>query len=177
MKKLFILSFLAAFIFNGCIVFKTVTYEITITDDIKGTSLVTIEDLATDAATEEELDNDKQIVFDYAHQSSEFLNDMDSEGKKIISRNLFVQENKLNALVSYEFDNITEVEQIQFDDPYYFLTLSPEDSIISTNGQVFISDDYKRIVWDKSIKTLKFKIFNENTDQPGIKSLAPYYKK
>jgi len=177
MKKLFILSFLAAFIFNGCIVFKSVSYEITITDDIKGTSLVTIEDLATDAATEEELNNDKQIVFEYALQSNVFLNDMDSEGKKIISRNLFVQENKLNALVSYEFDDITEVEQIQFDDPYYFLTLSPEDSIISTNGQIFISDDYKRIVWDKSIKTLKFKIFNKNTDKPGIKSLAPYYKK
>jgi hypothetical protein len=177
MKKLFYLAVLSFFFFNGCIVFKSVSYEITITEDIKGSSLVTIEDLSTDAATEEDLDNDKQIIFDYAYQSNEFLNDMNNEGKKIISRNLFVQENKLNALISYEFDNITDVEQIQFDDPYYFLTLSPEDSIISTNGQIFISDEYKRIVWDKSIKTLKFKIFNEDTDKPGIKSLAPYYKK
>lgn len=177
MKKHFILFLFLAFAVNGCIVFKSVSYEITLSDEVKGSSFVTIEDISSDSVTEEDFETDKQIVFDYAYQSSEFLTDMESEGKKVISRNLFVQENKLNAIISYEFDDITEVEQIQFDDPYYYLTLSPEDSLISTNGQIFNYDEYKRIVWDKSIKTLKFKIFNSDTDNPQVKSLSPYLKK
>lgn len=177
MKKYFLLIALLSFLLNGCIVFKTVSYEITLTNDLEGTAIVTIEDISSDAKNEEELENDKNIVFNYAASSNDFIKDLESEGKKIISRNLFVQEGKLNAIVSYEFDDITKAESIHFDDPYYFLTLSPEDSIISTNGQVFENDEYKRIVWDKSMKTLKFKIFSEKTDLPNIKSLAPHYKK
>lgn len=165
------------FALTGCILFKSVSYEITIINDLKGNSFVTIEDISSDAMTEEELKNDKEIVFDYAAESSDFIRDLENEGKKVVSRNLFVQGDKLNAIISYEFDDITLAESIQFDDPYYFLTLSPEDSIISTNGQVFVYDEYKRIVWDKSLKTLKFKIFSEDTGLPNVKSLAPYYKK
>lgn len=168
---------LSIFTLSGCIVFKTVNYEITITNDIKGSTFVTIEDICSDAANEEELENDKDIVFNYAAKSNDFVKDLESEGKKIISRNLFVKDGKLNATVSYQFDDITEAESIQYDDPYYFITLSPEDSIISTNGEVFEYDEYKRIIWDKSMKKLQFKIFSEETNQSNIKSLAPYYKK
>jgi hypothetical protein len=177
MKKLFFLLIIATFAFSGCIVFKSVSYEITLTDDLKGSTFVTIEDISSDAKTDDELKNDKEIVFNYAAESSDFLRDLENEGKRVVSRNLFVQGDKLNAIISYEFDDISKVESIQFDDPYYFLTLSPEDSIISTNGQIFVYDEYKRIVWDKSLKTLKFKMFSEETELPNIKSLAPYYKK
>lgn len=178
MKKLFLFFMVSfAFVFNGCIIFKSVSYEVTIIDDLKGSSFVTIDDICSDAKNEEELKNDKEIVFDYAAESSDFIRDLENEGKKIVSRNLFVQGDKLNAIISYEFDDISKAESIQFDDPYYFLTLSPEDSIISTNGQIFVYDEYKRIVWDKSLKTLKFKMFSEDTKLPNIKSLAPYYKK
>ncbi len=177
MKKLFIPILPVLFLFNGCIVFKSVSYEITVTDDIKGSCFVTIEDISTDSKTDEELKNDIEIVFDYAAKSSDFKRDLENEGKRVVSRNLFVQGDKLNAIVSYEFDDITKVESIQFDDPYYYLNLSPEDSIISTNGQIFEYEEYKRIVWDKSLKTLKFKMFSEETERSDVKSLAPYYKK
>ncbi len=177
MKKLFVLFAISTFLFNGCIVFKSVSYEITIIDDIRGSSFVTIEDISTDAQSEEELNNDKEIVFNYAAESNDFIKDLEIEGKKVISRKLYLEGDKLNGMISYEFDDITEVESIQFDDPYYFLTLSPEDSIISTNGQTFEYDEYKRIVWDKSLKTLKFKMFSEETKRNGVKSLAPYFKK
>jgi hypothetical protein len=177
MKKLFFLFAALALVLDGCIVFKSVSYEITLTDELKGSAFITIEDISSDALNENELNEDKDIVFNYAAQSNDFIKDMEAEGKKIISRNLYLQNDKLNAIISYEFDDITEIESIQFDDPYYFLTISPEDSIISTNGQIFVTEEYKRIVWDKSFKTLKFKMFSTNTDENGIKSLAPYFKK
>jgi hypothetical protein len=175
--KNILFALIAIFGLNGCIVFKSVSYEISLSGDISGNSLVIIEDISSDAQNEEDFNNDIQFVFDYAQVSSQFIDDMNNEGKKIISRKLFIQDGKLNALVSYEFDYITLIESIYFDDPYYYLNLAPEDSIISTNGQIFSYDDFKRIVWDKSMKTLNFHIFSENTDNPNIKSLAPFYKK
>jgi hypothetical protein len=83
----------------------------------------------------------------------------------------------LNAIVNYEFSDISKVEGMQFDDPYYYLTIPPEDSIISTNGQITVTSEYKRIVWDKSIKTLKFKMYSDDTSIEGLTSLAPYYLK
>jgi hypothetical protein len=177
MKKMFLLFVLFSLTFNGCLLFKTVSYEISITDELKGKSLVIIEDISTDAENDEELNNDRDFVFNYAAQSNEFIKDLESEGKKIVSRKLFLEGNKLNAMVTYEFDNITEAESIYYDPPYYFLNLSPEDSIISTNGQIFEYEDYKRILWDNSIRILKFKIFSEQTNRSGVKSLAPYFNK
>jgi hypothetical protein len=66
---------------------------------------------------------------------------------------------------------------MQFDDPYYYLTIPAKDSIISTNGQVTRTAEYQRIIWDKSIKTLKFKMYSDDTSSEGLKSLAPYYLK
>ena len=66
---------------------------------------------------------------------------------------------------------------MQFEDPYYYLTIPVEDSIISTNGQITKTSEYKRIVWDKSIKTLKFKMYSDDTNRAGLTSLAPYYLK
>lgn len=177
MKIFFIVLILIAFFLNGCIVFKSVSYEITLTEQTKGSSVVTIEDICTDAKSEEELIADKELVFDFITVSADFIEELGNQGKKVISRNLFVKENKLNGIINYQFDNITEAESIEFEDPYYYLTLSPQDSIISTNGQIFKYEEYQRIVWDKSIKTLKFKIFSEDTEQPNIKSLVDYYKK
>jgi hypothetical protein len=102
---------------------------------------------------------------------------MKSEGKIIVSRNVMVENEKLNATVSYEFSELSRVEGLQFDDPYFYLTIPAEDSIISTNGQVTKTTEYKRIIWDKSIKTLKFKMYSDDTNREGLTSLAPYYQK
>lgn len=178
MKKisLFILLFFVLQ-FTGCIVFNSVTYEVNINEDGTGIALVTIEDINTDATTQEDLDADVSSIFDYGLKGQEFVDEQEKDGKKITSRNLLVEKGKLNAIVRYEFSDPGAVEGMQFDDPYYYLTISPEDSIISTNGQVTKTDQYQRIVWDKSIKTLKFKMYSEDTKQDGLKSLAPYYLK
>lgn len=175
MKKLkTLLLLLLALQLSGCIVFKSVSYEVTVNDGA-GTVLVKIEDINTDAATQETVDEDVKSIFEYGLKSREFSDEMANEGKKIILRNVIVENEKLNAIIHYEFTDIKNVEGMQFDDPYYYLTVPPGDSIISTNGQVTKTSEYQRIVWDKSIKILKFKMYSDDTNRNGLKSLAPFY--
>jgi len=162
---------------TGCIIFHSVSYEVTVNSDGTGTALVIIEDINTDATTKETIDNDVKSILEHGLKSQAFIDDMKSEGKLIKSRNVIVEKEKLSAIVGYEFSDISKVEGMQFDDPYYYLTIPAEDSIISTNGQVTKTAEYQRIVWDKSITTLKFKMYSDDTSREGLKSLAPYYLK
>lgn len=162
---------------TGCIVFNSVSYEVNVNDDGTGTALLTIEDINSDAASKEALDEDVKNLMEYALKSKDFIDAMEAEGKKLVSRNLIVEKDKLNAILSYSFVDVSQVEGMQFEDPYYYLTIPAEDSIISTNGLVTKTPEYQRIVWDKSIKTLKFKMYSDDTNRDGLTSLAPYYLK
>ena len=178
LKKLFYLTLLFLITqVTGCIVFHSVSYEVNVNEDGTGTALLTIEDLNTDATTKEMTDEDVKSILEYGLKSSEFVDGMKAEGKTITSRNVMVEREKLNAIIHYEFSDISTVEGMQFDDPYYYLTIPVEDSIISTNGQITKTPEYQRIVWDKSIKTLKFKMFSDDTSREGLTSIAPYFLK
>ena len=178
MKKIiYVLSFILISQLTGCIVFHSVSYEVSVNEDGTGTALVTIDDLNTDATNKDMIDKDVKSILEYGLNSSEFVDGMKAEGKTITSRNVMVEREKLNAIIHYEFSSISTVEGLQFDDPYYYLTIPVEDSIISTNGQITKTPEYQRIVWDKSIKTLKFKMFSDDTSREGLTSLAPYFLK
>jgi hypothetical protein len=101
---------------------------------------------------------------------------MKDEGKFITNRSLTIEDGKLNGKVEYSFDEINNVEGIVYESPYYFLTVAPTDSILSTNGQVMVAEDYKRIVWDNSITVLKFKMFVSQTEGSSLTSMAQFYK-
>jgi hypothetical protein len=176
-KLLYLVSLLLITQVTGCIVFHSVSYEVNVNEDGTGTALLTIEDINTDATTKEIIDEDVKSILEHGLKSQQFVDDLKSEGKQIISRKVVVENEKLNAIVSYEFSEISRVEGLQFDNPYYYLTIPVEDSIISTNGQITRTAEYQRIVWDKSIKILKFKMFSDNTNREGLTSLAPYYLK
>lgn len=162
---------------TGCIVFRSVAYEINVKEDGTGIANLIIEDINSDATSKEALDEDIKNIMEYALKSQEFLEGMQAEGKKTASRDIYVVDGKLNASLSYSFVEISRVEGMQFEDPYYYLTIPVGDSIISTNGQVTRTEEYQRIIWDKSIKTIKFKMFSDNTNREGLTSLAPYYQK
>jgi len=178
MKKIFyVLSLIIISQFTGCIVFHSVSYDVNVNDDGTGTALLTIENIKTDATTKDAIDVDVKSILEHGWKSQQFIDDMKSEGKIITSRNVVVEKEKLNAIISYQFAEISRVEGLQFDDPYYYLTVPVEDSIISTNGQITRTKDYQRIVWDKSIKILKFKMYSDDTSRDGLKSLAEYFLK
>ena len=115
MKKIFyVLSFILISQLTGCIVFHSVSYEVSVNEDGTGTALVTIDDLNTDAATKEMIDEDVKSILEYGLKSSEFVDGMKAEGKTITSRNVMVEREKLNAIIHYEFSDISTVEGMQF---------------------------------------------------------------
>lgn len=178
MKKLFyLISLLLITQVTGCIVFHSVSYEVNINEDGTGGAKLSIEDINSDASTKEALDEDVKNILEYALTSKEFIDGLEAEGKRTVSRNIYVEDEKLNATVSYSFVDISRVEGMQFEDPYYYLTIPVEDSIIYTNGQITKTAEYQRIVWDKSIKSLKFKMYSDDTSREGLTSLTKFYQK
>jgi hypothetical protein len=179
MKKnlsIIIISFALIFLAQGCLLMHSVSYEIKPDGKSGGTAVLTIEDIRSDALNAYELKEDKQNLFEFMHKSDDFIAQMKDEGKTITSRELFVQDGKLNGIIKFSFDDIEIVEGVIYEEPFYFLTLSPEDSIISTNGEVIVSDEYKRIMWDNTVKVLKFKMFSDDVDDGNLVSLAQYYE-
>jgi len=179
MKKnlsIIVISFVLIYLTQGCLLMHSVSYEIKPNGNGKGTAVLTIKDIRSDALDANELTDDKKNLFEFMHKSDDFIEQMMDEGKKINSRELFVENGKLNGIIEFGFDDIEIVEGVIYEEPFYFLTLSTQDSIISTNGEVIVSDEYKRIMWDNTVKVLKFKMFSDDVDKGNLVGLAQYYE-
>jgi hypothetical protein len=171
-------SFLITSIFlQGCLLFNTVSYEVKLETETTGTVTVIVEDIKSNAADSKTLNEDKDILFRFLHNSEDFIYQMEGEGKNIYLREYFVEGEKLNGKIEYSFDDITKVEGIVYDEPFYYLTLALDDSVVSTNGEIVHSEGHKRIIWDNSINTLKFSMFGEETSGKKLVGMAQYYKK
>ena len=162
--------------FKGCLLFHSVSYEITADVNGGGSAVLTIEDIRSDAIDSKELNEDKKSLFEFMYRSDEFINQMNGEGKRIKSRELLVDESKLNGRLKFDFDDIETVEGIIYEEPFYYLTLSAEDSIISTNGEVIRSDKHKRIMWDNSIEVLKFTMYSDAVKGQNLIGMAQYFE-
>ncbi len=172
-KKLLILLPLI-YTMQGCLVFHTVSYEVSLDDEMTGTVTAKIFDIRSDAMNTTELEEDKNQLFQEMLKSDEFVQQMRDEGKDILDRKLSVSDGKLNGMIKYSFDDISKVEGIVYQEPFYFITISLEDSIVSTNGEIIISEGHKRIMWDNSIKTLKFEMFSTDVESGGLVELTKY---
>ena len=175
-KKILILFFFLTLL-QGCLVFNSVSYQVDLTDTNSGTVSMNVKDIRSDAMDASELEKDKKQLFQDMLKSEDFVNQLKDQGRNILSRNLYVDSGKLNGSVEYSFKDISSVENFVYQDPFYYVTLNPADSIISTNGEVVVSKDYKRIMWDKSVKTLKFEMFSTDTDNSNLVELVQYFDK
>lgn len=169
-----LLLILLALIMQGCLVFHTVSYEINLTEAKSGTVKMEVDDIRSDAMNSSELEEDKLQLFNFIYKSDDFVQQMKDEGKNITNRQLMVVEEKLNGQVEYSFDDVTKVEGIIYQEPFYFITLNLEDSVISTNGEIIISEEHKRIMWDNTMKVLKFKMFSADVENSDLEILARY---
>ena len=172
-RKILILIPLAI-LMQGCLVFHTVSYEVNLDNEKSGTVTMQVTDIRSDAMNTSELDQDKKQLFQDMLRGDDYVNQMRDEGKNILDRQLYVSEGTLNGSLKYSFDDISKVEGIVYQDPFYYLTLSLEDSIISTNGEVIVSEGHKRIMWDNSLKTLTFKMFSADVDGGSLVDLTKY---
>lgn len=162
---------------QGCLHFNTASYKIELKDSNSGSVTVFVKDIKSDAIDKTELKEDKKNLFDFALKSEKFIEQMESEGKFIKDRKLILNGENLDAQINYDFKNINDVEGIVYEDPFYYLTLQPGDSVVSTNGKIIESKDYKRIIWDNSLDTLEFEMFSDDTNGDNLTSMAVYYNK
>lgn len=172
-----ILLFGLLMLLQGCLVFNSVSYEVKLEGTKSGTVTIEVSDIRSDATNTTELEQDKNQLFQELLKGEEFVSQMKDEGKNILERELYISNGKLNGKVKYSFDDISKVEGIVFQEPFYFITIQLQDSIISTNGEVIISEGHKRIMWDNSIETLKFKMFSADVESGSLVDLTKYLDK
>ena len=176
MKKILILITPLLLLLNGCLVFNTVSYEVKPDSFGGGVVTITVNDIRSDAIDSAELETDKLNLFEFILESEEFKSTLAEEGKFVKSRELYLEDGKLMGKGVYAFDQIVNVEGIVYEEPYYYLTIALEDSIVSTNGEVIESDGYKRIIWDDEMETLQFTMFSQATEEGSLTSLADDFK-
>jgi hypothetical protein len=173
LRKLLIL-FPLVILMQGCLVFHSVSYEIIMADEKSGTVTIQVTDIRSDAMNTSALEEDKKQLFQDLLKGDDFVKQMRDEGKNILNRQLYVSNDKLNGSVKYSFEDVSKVEGIVYQEPFYFITIPLEDSIIATNGEVIVSEGHKRIMWDNSIKTMKFEMFSANVEGTNLVELTQY---
>ena len=162
---------------NGCLVFHKISYEVHLDTPEKGYAIVTAYDMRSESETKDDFQKDKDNLFQFMLKSKEFVDQQKKQGKDIYSRKLFVKDGILIGQGEYKFDSISTVENIRYEDGFHYLNLALDDSVLSTNGVIVMSKEFKRILWDKNIKILKFEMFSESFKNNPYRPLAPFYKK
>ena len=177
-KKIFltIVFTIQATLFSGCLVPEKIFYTIKLDRQNSGTVTMQFYNIKSNSGDDKEFQDDEENLFNYILKSDKLTAQLKSQGKDVISRELYVDGDRLNGKAEYRFTDINKVEGIRFEDGFYYLTLALDDSVISTNGQIIKSKEYKRILWDKSIKTLKFEMYSSGFDENKFRALAPFYK-
>lgn len=179
MKKIiyFIIVISSITIFNGCLVSERISYTVNLETPTSGNVIVNLYNIKSNAIGTREFDEDKKNLFEFALKDTNLVIQLASEGKFVTHRSLNVSNDQLNAQVLYNFKDIKKVEGMRFEDGFYYLTMALDDSLIATNGKLIISKDYKRILWDKDFKQLKFEMYSSGFNNNTYKGLASFYKK
>ncbi|MGE5429908.1 MAG: hypothetical protein ACM3QX_02475 [Syntrophomonadaceae bacterium] len=178
MKKLFLSAFLLLPLFmSGCLVGNRIVYKIAPNKGGNGTAAVYYMNIRSDASSDQQFKEDQKLLFDYMLKSNEFLKERMDKGQDITSRQMYLENGKLNGKAVYKFEKLSDVEKaLSYEDGFYFLTLALDDSVLTTNGEIIKSSNYKRILWDDKVDTLKFEISIEPAEGTQLKDLAPLYK-
>jgi hypothetical protein len=173
---LVIIIIIIIFSAGGCIIFHKVSYVLKLNPDNSGTATVLVTDIRSDAKTDQDFEDDKNNLFNYMLKSDEFITSMKKNRKNIVQRDLFMNGDTLMGKAVYKFDNIKGIEGIAYEGGFYFITLGIDDSVISTNGEIIRSKDYKRILWDSKVNPLKFEMFSFSFEDNPYRKLAPFYE-
>ncbi len=164
-------------VLSGCLVSERISYTVDLETPTTGKVTVNFLNIKSNAIGKREFEQDKKNLFDFALNGKNLVKQLKSEGKFVTHRSLSVKDNELNGKVVYNFKDIKKVEGIRFEDGFYYLTMALDDSLISTNGKLIVSKHYKRILWDKNYKQLKFEMYSSGFDNKTYKGLASYFKK
>lgn len=175
LSKILLLAF-AAVTLSGCLIGNKISYNVHLDGSGGGRAEVIIHDIRSDAKTELDYEEDKSSLFEYMLKSSDFVLEMVKDGKYIESRELYVEDGKLNGKVVYTFKKLSDFENLMQEDGYYHITMAPDDEPLSSNGEIIKSEQYKRIMWSADEKNLKFEMLIEPVSPDTVRDLANFYE-
>lgn len=181
-NKIFLISTIIILILNSCLSFEYKIYTFEFKDRNSGT--LTIEYLnimSVSDIQEGEFDNSyadfEELVFSYLVGDRI---ESDYPEARIIKKELFEQDNKLNGRVILEFDNLEAVRLYKYSrrSPTMFNVSSAIDGehYVSSNGEIGKTAFMNIVFFDPKLKTLILKTKNANTESEGI-SLVHHYRK
>jgi hypothetical protein len=181
MKKykivLFIIVFLSGLAFNGCLSVETKEYTFKLKDNKSGYGLIKyINIMHSD-------DSVSTVESDYRELTDTYLNGRKPEdelqGLKNVKKRLFEEDNSLCGEITFEFDDIKNLNFFNFNNKTwsYYLSYSlfgNSEKYFSSNG-TYAGDTFPVIFWDGDERLFQFKT-TINQPSEKTKSLLDVWK-
>jgi hypothetical protein len=177
MKKLskLVLVLALAFFVGGCLFVEKRVYTIALDSPTAGTATVVYHDIRSNAIGNKEFAEDADNLFYDTYEHPDFIEFWKRQGVFVKERELWTEGEKLQGKLVLAFDDVSNVENMQYDGEFYYLTLGADDSVMATNGVVIPGEGYTRVLWEAGTDTLRFSIYEDRDTYS--RSLAPEFRK
>jgi hypothetical protein len=170
----FISLIACAIIFQGCILIQTTEHRINLKPDGSGEAVLRLIDIRTDEMSDSLAEQDCRIMLTSFDRKG--IEDFEANGRTVISKQLFVQADTLNAEIGYTFEAITAIEGLRVTKDELYLIVKADKTITKTNGRIEPwQKGAQRIIWERGAERLIFRISEQRL--PPSRSLASIYER
>lgn len=176
------ISAIIILILSSCLSFEYKTYTFEFTSQNSGTltieyiNITSIKDIPN-CEHDNSFADFEELVFSYLVGNRI---ESDYPEARIIKKELFEQDEKLNGRIVIEFDNLEAVRLYRYSrrSPTMFNVSSAIDGehYVSSNGEIGKTAFMNIVFFDPRLKTLTLKTKNANTESAGV-SLVDHYRK
>ena len=178
MKKNFLFVSVGLMIFfNGCLTFKTVEYQITVNKDLSAKGKVIFWGVGSDVADNDQRKLDLESLMEHALKSEEFIKDRASEGKKVLSRKVYVKDGLLVGEIEFSTKHVGEIEGIYVNEKNIYVDVDKASELVGANGEIVEYGGGKQILWKKGANLMKYSVSVYSDEDFKAFSLLDEYKK
>ncbi len=141
--------------FHGCIMISAVEHRIKVNPDGSGIAVITFLDFRSDAVDDSVYAEDFNLLLDVL--AEETIKEFETDGKKILRKELYLSGDSLSLRVEYEFRSLRSIEGIRLSNDEIFFMVDEWRQILRTNG-VVENESWggKRMVWKAGTRQLSY---------------------
>lgn len=157
MKHLLLTSFALLFFVTGCLTTEFKEISLHISEDGSGNGEIVYKNLLSQRYSEE--DSPEK---DFDNLVSEYIDgnlfEQEFPNLKIKSKKLYLENDKLNGKIEFDFNNISDLNFFKFNNesPIMYHLKSVDETFVESNG--FYNEDIMPVVfWENSVKHLTLK--------------------
>lgn len=168
-----VFSLVVAMFMSGCLISETTEYKITLNDDGKSGTIVTImrNVQSTEAEGEKQQKDFEEAIRSW--KSDEYLLQRVHDGMYVKDRSLSVEENALVWKETGIFSDIAEIFKHDLRNDTLRFTIKGDQSLVATNGTVVHNKDSTIVFWMLPTKELNVKT-KENNFKPASDFAAKF---